>query len=48
LSTHNTRWPISAKHAAATKPTYPDPTTVIAMDSLILFSGLRLAPNNVM
>ena len=36
LSTHKTRWPISAKHAAATKPTYPDPTTVIAMDSLIL------------
>src|ERR1700722_2048396 len=42
LSTHKTRWPISAKHAAATKPTYPDPTTVIAIDSLILFSGLRL------
>ena len=43
LSTHRTRWPISAKHAAATKPTYPDPTTVIAIDSLILFSGTASA-----
>src|SRR5260370_3262049 len=27
LSTQMTSWPNSAKHAAATKPTYPDPMT---------------------
>src|ERR1700680_395382 len=29
LSTHITVWPISAKHTAATNPTYPQPTTAI-------------------
>jgi hypothetical protein len=29
LSTHTTEWPISAKQTAATRPTYPDPTTAI-------------------
>src|SRR5260370_14627713 len=35
LSTQMTWWPISAKQTAATRPTYPDPTTAILMFSLI-------------
>src|SRR5260370_36649278 len=36
LSTQMTSWPISAKQTAATRPTYPDPTTAILMFSLIV------------
>src|SRR6266568_2574139 len=34
LSTQITRWPISAKQAAATSPTYPEPTTAIETGSV--------------
>src|ERR1700689_3499543 len=45
LSTHVTRWPISAKQTAATSPTYPDPITQIETDldicGFVSFLGLH-------
>src|SRR6185503_8520876 len=40
LSTQTTRWPISAKHADATRPTYLDPTTAIVAELLFAFTCL--------